>query len=99
MTEEATRAADNNEDQQQQDLRKKWAFPKKKRGGTQRIHLMSTNDTAYCGRHVVPDPTKVMDFDDWCPLDHQDTVCPRCLEWWKMIKPGQFGKKKLQAKS
>lgn len=86
-------------DEQQPNLRKKWAPPKRKRGAQTKFHLMSSNDTTFCGKHIHPDMDKVLDFDDWCPLDHPKDVCPRCLEWWNSLRPGQYGKKKALAKS
>jgi len=76
------------------ELRKKWAVPAHKRGKKQKMHLMSDNSTTFCGRRLTPDPKLVMDFDDWCPLDHPDKCCPRCLEWFNTLRPGQYGKKK-----
>ena len=83
----------------QPDYRKKWVVPKRKRGGVEKIHLMNTNDEAFCGRHITPDPKKILDFDDYCPLDHKDKVCPKCLEWWNSIRPGKYGRKKASINS
>ena len=77
------------------DLRRKWVPPARKRGMSKlRFHLMCDNDTTYCGLHMIPDTKRALDFDDWCPLDHQDRVCPQCLEWWKTLRPGKYGRKK-----
>ena len=94
-TSEPTRAALG----EQPDFRKKWAPPLRKRGKRMKIHLMSSKNITYCGKHMIPDPRRIMDFNDWCPLDHIDDVCPKCLEWFNTIRPGQYGKKKALAKS
>jgi hypothetical protein len=29
---------------------------------------------------------------DWDPEDHIEEVCPKCLAWWRIMRPKQSGK-------
>lgn len=69
--------------------RGRWAFPGRLRGGRAKAHLISSVREAFCGRPVsfgeVMPP-------DWDPEDHIEEVCPKCLAWWRIMRPKQSGK-------
>ena len=54
----------------------------KNRGPHGKGHYMETENLGHCGRDIGPG--KIMP-EDWDPEDHQDIMCKKCLEWWRIL--------------